>query len=449
MPGDKNIRNYTAADIAKYWKGELSLSEMHALEKVAMDDPFLADALEGYQHAKDPGTEIKDLRGRLSRRTDRRGGVLPGIFRNTWFRAAAAVIIVAGLGILGSQLFRVNENNELAKSENKEPAPSSVPDTITVKEEDPGTSNLIAPIITPDASQRDQAVTIENDTQKLREDHSLSLSVPLDKIDDKTASAQKNKKADTNISAEVFSSTQPVPQAVTVPANSNQEKQSKFPMTERAPGGRNRGIVANNAEALSNAQVYYGRVVDAQNNPLPFANVMNLKDQVGTYTDIRGNFNLISRDTAMDLQVKSLGYETKKYRVEPSGTPVNLVMKEDLLATNNASRKPIPKLIILSKNRTDTLEEEEEASEPEIGWQYYDTYITNNLKYQKADWTNQLAGIELSFQVDQHGRPTNIKIIKSSKCKECNQEAIRLLKEGPNWIRKGKKKTTVTIGVEK
>jgi hypothetical protein len=46
VPDEKNIINYTAADIEKYWKGNLSSAEMHAMEKAAMDDPFLADGRE-------------------------------------------------------------------------------------------------------------------------------------------------------------------------------------------------------------------------------------------------------------------------------------------------------------------------------------------------------------------------------------------------------------------
>ena len=37
--------NYSASDIEKYWKGQLSAAEMHSMEKAAMDDPFLADAI--------------------------------------------------------------------------------------------------------------------------------------------------------------------------------------------------------------------------------------------------------------------------------------------------------------------------------------------------------------------------------------------------------------------
>ncbi len=48
MATDNNIKNFTAADIEKYHKGLLSAKERHDLEKAALDDPFLADALEGY-----------------------------------------------------------------------------------------------------------------------------------------------------------------------------------------------------------------------------------------------------------------------------------------------------------------------------------------------------------------------------------------------------------------
>src|SRR5687768_17553486 len=37
------------SDIEKYLRGELSPAEMHALEKEALNDPFLAEALEGVE----------------------------------------------------------------------------------------------------------------------------------------------------------------------------------------------------------------------------------------------------------------------------------------------------------------------------------------------------------------------------------------------------------------
>ena len=45
----KNINHYSLADIEQYLQGKLSPAEMHELEKAAVQDPFLADAIEGYQ----------------------------------------------------------------------------------------------------------------------------------------------------------------------------------------------------------------------------------------------------------------------------------------------------------------------------------------------------------------------------------------------------------------
>src|SRR5580658_5011441 len=55
MSRNKNNIPYSASDIEKYRKGELSAREMHDLEQAALDDPFLADAIEGLmQHPAIP-----------------------------------------------------------------------------------------------------------------------------------------------------------------------------------------------------------------------------------------------------------------------------------------------------------------------------------------------------------------------------------------------------------
>jgi|GEM_PF-4900159 len=50
MP-NKDIRTpYTHADISRYWNGTMPAQERYALERAALTDPLLADALEAYQH---------------------------------------------------------------------------------------------------------------------------------------------------------------------------------------------------------------------------------------------------------------------------------------------------------------------------------------------------------------------------------------------------------------
>ena len=55
MEEGNNIIQFGAADIERYHKGLMNAKEMHAIEKAAMGDPFLADALDCYQL---PGVDI-------------------------------------------------------------------------------------------------------------------------------------------------------------------------------------------------------------------------------------------------------------------------------------------------------------------------------------------------------------------------------------------------------
>ena len=43
--------NYSFEDIQRYLQGKMSAAEMHEMEKTALQDPFLADAIEGFNEA--------------------------------------------------------------------------------------------------------------------------------------------------------------------------------------------------------------------------------------------------------------------------------------------------------------------------------------------------------------------------------------------------------------
>jgi hypothetical protein len=149
--GKKN-NNYTAADIQKYWKGTLSAAEMHAMEKAAMDDPFLADALEGYKNIDLADAGLDSLKEKLDKRV---GAVVPILNlkrkRFTWVRAAAAIIIIIGIGLLVQQLvFNDRNRNSMAILEKENKRPESVvkndqlkPDSINKKEVSAKSDSLV------------------------------------------------------------------------------------------------------------------------------------------------------------------------------------------------------------------------------------------------------------------------------------------------------------------
>jgi hypothetical protein len=91
----KNMKPYSLEDIERYLQGKLSPAEMHELEKAAVQDPFLADAIEGYQ-ATDLTIAKQDLADLHNRLSSGPAKIIPApVKRNTWWRVAAAVTIVS------------------------------------------------------------------------------------------------------------------------------------------------------------------------------------------------------------------------------------------------------------------------------------------------------------------------------------------------------------------
>ena len=66
---DKKTKTYTAIDFARYHDGNMEAKEMHSLEKAALEDPFLADALEGYIHTSSATEDVQHLRSLLAEKT--------------------------------------------------------------------------------------------------------------------------------------------------------------------------------------------------------------------------------------------------------------------------------------------------------------------------------------------------------------------------------------------
>jgi TonB family protein len=88
-----------------------------------------------------------------------------------------------------------------------------------------------------------------------------------------------------------------------------------------------------------------------------------------------------------------------------------------------------------------------EEPEPIDGWDNYDTYLANNIRLpEKQQVKQKVSGeVQLSFEINRDGDPVNITVDRSL-CQSCDQEAIRLVKEGPKWKRKTRKgRTSVTV----
>ena len=106
-------------------------------------------------------------------------------------------------------------------------------------------------------------------------------------------------------------------------------------------------------------------------------------------------------------------------------------------------------VVVVNKNKTVARQDAKrrmqvtvDTLEPAQGWTNFGDYIATNMRAPEELEAKPLKGeVELSFEVNSRGEPVNITVTRSL-CEKCNEEAIRLLKEGPRW-KKNKKKGKV------
>lgn len=112
MPGTDHIKQYSAADIQLYLDGKMSPAEMHALEQAALDDPFLADAIEGMQEtlvhhdANLIEAHLWDIHQKIEDRTRKQSSGKTRVIAFRWWQVAAAAVVVVTGSLWGYNYFQ-------------------------------------------------------------------------------------------------------------------------------------------------------------------------------------------------------------------------------------------------------------------------------------------------------------------------------------------------------
>ena len=441
MSEEKKYINYTAIDIEKYHKGLLSPREMNELEKAALDDPFLADAIEGYETTSaNVSSDLFELKKKLEERVaDRKViGIASSGNSFKWWKVAAAVVVLGGLGYFVFQISTGIKNKEVAtleKKQNQPQAPASDSGKIQRPLPDSASKSKSSQYVMPD----NQIATTK--TRKEKPTSKESPSSETSKTDDLDAAAITTTQPSQNYKEQKDSTR--IEQRLDLAAPVAVEKK---PVTAQAE--QNDGYASFKKEAVSNnrqqTNYFNGRIKDANNNPLPFANITNTRDNVGTYADAQGRFTLVSPDSVLDVQVRSVGFENSKVQLKNNVASNEVVLQES---------KTVPDKVLSAKKAADTNRSRVaniafEELEPADGWSNYNTYLANNINVPAdAKSNNGSQGqVQVSFEVNPQGVPVNIKVEKSL-CGKCDEEAVRVVKQGPKWKKKSKKAKRITIAV--
>jgi hypothetical protein len=452
--GENHIKQYSAEDIQRYINRQMSPAEMHAMEKASHEDPFLAEAMEGY--VDNPVDSITSDIAALKKRLSPQAGtkVFPLIStkektRRIWWSAAAVILVLLGTS---ATWYLLSNNTEDSIAQQKEKAVPESPAQVKKAESenksihDTDTVKLPAqePIISDKASS----------TGKTEQSKPIAPAVVTTESNasakqDSIAFKVKDKTDDNNTEKELSAAT--ADQADEIVKKQKPAPQERAKVTPPRAGEINRQN--KNAEAFLSSNIFKGKVTDEQNKPLPFANLNISNSAVNTYADAHGNFRFMSGDTEALVNVKSIGYESTQVNVQSNIASNNIVLKTDpkhlseIVVTGYGSQKK-KGLTKLEDKKENEVEQEDDRAEPVDGWDYYDIYLYNNKRMPEAQINSAGGYAEISFYVDKHGNLSDFHIDHSA-CVACDKEAIRLIKQGPRWkLIKGKTPEKVILTIQ-
>ena len=428
---EKKHKIFTALDIEKYHRGLLSPGEMHELEKAALEDPLLADALEGYGSVSvDATADIAELQRRLEQRTSGSRVVTMSPSRNfKWWTVASAIVILGAIGFITFKLSTNKRENSIAAFDKKNQQKGPV----RVNTD----SNRVTTVDSTSIAKNGDATVPARAANSVKRRIVKSSGKKIDSFR-VTAGAVTTA---SSASSEVVAYTEQKTDSVAEKSDEG-ARSTAAPVTLKKAETRTvqPAAVANDdqtARSQSQWNNFTGRVVDANKNAIPFANITNTRNNVGTYADVRGYFTLISPDSVLNVRVRSVGFESGLMQLK-NNTHNQVVLEDD---------KTAPDKILTFQNsgvnQSRAANMQVEEPEPVDGWTNYNRYMANNInvpEYLKIAHDN--AQVQVSFDVNDDGEPVNLRVDKPL-CKKCDEEAVRLVKQGPKWRQKNKAKRAI------
>lgn len=465
MNEEKKHIIYTAEDIKRYITGDMPAPEMHAMEMAALDDPFLAEAMEGYDlmEQKDWSNELLALKTKLNtNQKDETPIIAIGQAPATkWWKKAAAVLIL-GATAATAYIFTNKTNKEasqpIASIETSATDSSATASTDSIKIN-------TAPVFADSSAQL--LAKVDNINSRGYSLNTTTQSVLGEISFDKTsanASADSNfiykpspqqeylamKDEKKNVEAAYEKEVRNDDVAVVTGNNNATASNTNIASNEDVFKSRkeSNGIFNNtNAEREnSNTNDFFGQVVTPDNKPLSYANISIPQQGKPVYTDAAGKFRITARDTTLTVNVTSAGYNSQRAKLKTTNTQNVITMQPQNIAVAKvgAAKQETGK----AKRQTEIIDSSS-LDEPAGGWVQYNTYLNDNLRLpEEAKEKNIHGEVEMTVKLKENGEVSTVKIDKPL-CSECDAEAVRLVKEGPKWeTKKNRKKSKIKVTVK-
>jgi ribosomal protein L35AE/L33A len=419
-----------------YLDGKLDAKAMHFVERQALEDPFVAEALEGLKQSPKRKQTLsilqKQLYDRVSEKPIKRK--LWGITTQRLSIAATATVAFIAVSILFFMRETNRRNAEVAARKK---------DGVIVRLD---SSTAVA------STQPKTDTAVQSATQTALVDKAIA--------DAKNTDLAKNTKTNTII--------QPAPQEIVAAKPTIGYNRAKLAKAENmntyAEKAKTDQSVLNEVKVAaapaiaSNKIAFTGNVVDQSNGqPIQGAVVKLAGSKNVTATDAKGYFYLPADSNAKDkdLLINAIGFKEAPVvgiqdpNAIKSALSGNKSLNEIALITGSNGQKkeniPAPKITLRAEQNLDGKATGEITKPVPVSTINYTQYLENNNRLYNPKGPEQF--VILSFKVKKNGRPSNIAVIKSLN-KKADAEAVRLIRVGPDWVLPKKGTDLVEISVK-
>lgn len=477
-----NKLHITPALIRQYLEGKLDDKTMHAIERQALDDPFLAEALEGYAaHPADQQPALADLQSRLEKR------VRPpksGILRSIEFRWLAAASILLLFCVTAVMLMNRSERKEMnvvqadplkekdtavtapQQRDTATPRPMPAEENVTTGKtsaarpatEEPGE-------VAPAAADQGPPPSLANRKAAQQAASSPATGKAAQKVAPSLARQEATRQAPLSPSREKATQTAPPPLARQQAASAAMAKRDSrvfgvkvdtimirgrsVPDSQRLlakEGEKVEGYIAGEPSKYSNAhtdeslRLISGVVIDEKTGSrLPGVVVSLSGTNRAAVTDTAGGFALqVDKKEKVDLAFSYVGYERKNVTVAQNTSKVNVS-----LPVNEAALNDVVVVGYGSKRKKPVIQ-----PSPSMGEEVYQAYLqSKKIVSPEGNITPVSGEVHISFTVMPDSTLRNFKVLRGLS-READEAAIRIVKEGPKWKpASNRKRATVELKV--
>lgn len=430
MSANKDKRTLSKEEIRAYLDGKVKGKAAHELERHLLNDPFDQEAMDGFELVS--RGELEEDLFVLERQIQQQEKRRP----TYWLRFAATVtVLLVSVFVVWFTLDQYNDRpkeigmnsgtkKDSSQSLKKEPM-KQIPEPAPVIEEEFETPTADKPLQKkePQLSPSERVVARQPQSESLEDmmakEESLALEVAKDRV----------------VATKSFvDSEEEVPDALEIGDVLQDEIAGVDVETddmESIPSSNASAIRVRGSSSLNKSKktplnfTVSGVVTDESGEPVPGVNVIENNLANGTSTDIDGKYMLNTSVKQPYLIFSFIGMVTQEVKADSLGH-ANLEMEADVAALSE---------VVVTGYGVESSPEEitYERARPKNGYSDYKKYLQDHLKYPKKAQKQGVEGkVVLAVYISAKGEIVDVEINKSLG-HGCDEEAIRLVKEGPVW----------------